>query len=188
MTPTPSLPAKIEQSSMQMVVSEEDKSNPTRAGIPGAKAGEKARVSLAHYVNWSSRIRLVSAVTLAGWKLSVNRWLGLAANLLTLLALTHTCFPRARHHTRKFYRLSYYSAASEKYALGWDDSFLVIYWIVVFTGLRAVMLDYVLTPLAQILGLEKRKEKTRFAEQAWLLIYYIGISPLGMVFATPRLA
>ncbi|KAL8926156.1 MAG: hypothetical protein Q9208_003059 [Pyrenodesmia sp. 3 TL-2023] len=113
-------------------------------------------------------------------QLVVSHQIGLAANLLTLLALTHACFPRARHHTRKFYRLSYYNAASEKYALGWDDSFLVIYWIVVFTGLRAVVLDYVLKPFAQVLGLEKRKEKTRFAEQAWLLIYYIGFWPLGM--------
>lgn len=106
---------------------------------------------------------------------------GLAVNLLTLLAMTHACFPRARHHTRKFYRLSYYNPSSGKYALGWDDSFLVIYWIIVFTGLRAGFMDHVLTPLAQMLGLEKKKEKTRFAEQTWVLTYYIFFWPLGMV-------
>ncbi|KAI4113307.1 MAG: hypothetical protein LQ345_005686 [Seirophora villosa] len=113
-------------------------------------------------------------------QLIVEHQIGLAVNLLTLLAMTHACFPRARHHTRKFYRLSYYNPSSGKYALGWDDSFLVIYWIIVFTGLRAGFMDHILTPLAQMLGLEKKKEKTRFAEQTWVLTYYIFFWPLGM--------
>lgn len=50
-----------------------------------------------------------------------------------------------------------------------------------FTGLRAVVMDYILKPLAQMVGLEKKKEKTRFAEQAWVLLYYIAFWPLGMV-------
>ncbi|KAL9028853.1 MAG: hypothetical protein Q9196_002840 [Gyalolechia fulgens] len=67
-----------------------------------------------------------------------------------------------------------------KYALGWDDSFLVAYWVVVFCGFRAVVIDYILTPLAQLVGLEKKKEKTRFAEQAWVLIYDSVFWSLGM--------
>ncbi|KAI4170542.1 MAG: hypothetical protein LQ343_004919 [Gyalolechia ehrenbergii] len=112
-------------------------------------------------------------------QLIVKHQIGLTVNLLTLLAMTHA-FPRARHYTRKFYRLSYYDQSSEKYALGWDDSFLVMYWVVVFCGLRAVVMDYVLTPLAQLVGLEKKKEKTRFAEQAWVLIYDSVFWSLGM--------
>ncbi|KAL8726951.1 MAG: hypothetical protein Q9166_006372 [cf. Caloplaca sp. 2 TL-2023] len=106
--------------------------------------------------------------------------IGLAANLLALLVMTHACFPRARHHTRKFWRLSYYNSASERYALGWDDAFLVMFWLVLFTGLRAVVMDLVLTPLAYMLGLEEKKEKTRFAEQAWVLIYDTTFWSLGM--------
>ncbi|KAL8738720.1 MAG: hypothetical protein Q9181_000542 [Wetmoreana brouardii] len=106
--------------------------------------------------------------------------IGLAVNLLTLLTLTHTCFSRARHHTRKFYRLSYYNPSSGNYGLGWDDAFLVAFWIVVFTGLRAVVMDYALAPLTQLVGLTKKKEKTRFAEQAWVLIYDSTFWSLGM--------
>ncbi|KAL8699276.1 MAG: hypothetical protein Q9201_006101 [Fulgogasparrea decipioides] len=106
--------------------------------------------------------------------------IGLAANLLTLLTMTHMCFSRARHHTRKFYRLSYYNPSSDNYGLGWDDAFLVAFWIVVFTGLRAVVMDYALAPLTQLVGLTKKKEKTRFAEQAWVLIYDSTFWSLGM--------
>ncbi len=98
--------------------------------------------------------------------------------------MTHVCFPRARHHTRKFWRLSYHSPSSQKYALGWDDSFLVAFWLVVFTGLRAVVMDYILTPLAYLLGLHNQKDKTRFAEQAWVLIYDSTFWSLGMVCIT----
>lgn len=101
--------------------------------------------------------------------------------------MTHMCFPRARHHTRKFWRLSYHNPSSQKYALGWDDSFLVAFWLVVFTCLRAVVMDYVLTPLAYLLGLKNQKDKTRFAEQAWVLIYDSTFWSLGMVCITPLL-
>ena len=103
-----------------------------------------------------------------------------------LLALTHLCFPRARQHTRKFFKLSYFNPSSGKYALGWDDLPLVFYWIVVFTGLRAAVMDYVFVPLAQIAGIEKKKEKVRFAEQAWIFVYPLGIWSLGMVYQTHR--
>ncbi|KAL8813007.1 MAG: hypothetical protein Q9200_000594 [Gallowayella weberi] len=109
--------------------------------------------------------------------------IGLAANLLALLMMTHACFPRARSHTRKFWQMSYYNPTSKKYALGWDDSFLVVFWLVLFTGLRAVVMDSVLTPLAHMLGLNDKKEKTRFAEQAWVLIYDTTFWSLGMVCA-----
>jgi hypothetical protein len=106
---------------------------------------------------------------------------GLSINLLLLLFLTHLCYPRARHHTRKFFELSYYNESRDRYALGWDDIFLVFHWIVVFTGLRAATMDYILSPLAQWAGLNKKKEKVRFAEQAWVLIYYGVFWSLGMV-------
>lgn len=107
--------------------------------------------------------------------------LGLSVNLLVLLALTHICFPRARRHTRKFFELSYYNSESGEYTAGWDDIWMVLYWIVVFTGLRAAMMDYVLTPLARRGGISNKKDLTRFAEQAWLLVYCVVIYSLGMV-------
>lgn len=65
--------------------------------------------------------------------------------------------------------------------MGQDDISMVAYWIVVLTGLRAAVMDYVLMPLAQTAGIEKQKEKVRFSEQAWIFIYYAGFFSLGMV-------
>lgn len=42
-------------------------------------------------------------------------------------------------------------------------------------------MDYVLVPIARCMGLGKRKATIRFAEQAWLLIYYSVFWTLGMV-------
>jgi acyl-CoA-dependent ceramide synthase len=110
---------------------------------------------------------------------------GLSVNLLIILALTHTCFPKARRHCRKFFELSYYNQESGEYTIGWDDACMVLYWIVLFTGLRAFFIDYVLLPLAQHAGIQKKKDLMRFAEQAWLLIYCMAFWSLGMVCNTP---
>ena len=50
-----------------------------------------------------------------------------------------------------------------------------------FTGLRAWTMEYVLAPLAKSTGISKRKDLTRFSEQAWLLVYYCFFWPLGVV-------
>ncbi|RDW66901.1 hypothetical protein BP5796_09650 [Coleophoma crateriformis] len=106
--------------------------------------------------------------------------IGLSANLLMLLSLTHLCFPKARRHTRKFVDLSYLNPESGEYCSGWNDAWMVFFWIVVFTGLRASVMDYILEPLARRGGVETRRNQTRFAEQAWLGIYYCVFWPIGM--------
>jgi acyl-CoA-dependent ceramide synthase len=102
-------------------------------------------------------------------------------NLLLLLALTHLCFPKARQQTRRFFETSYYNSESGRYASGWDDAYLVAFWIVLFTAIRASVIDFVLIPFGRRAGIEKQKDLTRFAEQGWLLVYYILFVPLGMV-------
>lgn len=113
---------------------------------------------------------------------------GLSVNLVLLHAMAHICFPRLRQTTRRFYQLSYYNPDTARYAAGWDDFYIVLYSIIALTGLRAFTLDYVLTPLAGLLGIAKRKDKVRFAEQGWVLIYYTTFWSLGMVGGTCRLA
>lgn len=110
---------------------------------------------------------------------------GLAVNLLMLLALTHMSFPRARRHTRKFFELSYFNPESGEYRAGWNDAWMVSFWIVAFTGLRAAVMDYILTPLAKKGGVKSQRDLTRFSEQAWLLTYYAVFWPLGVVRQTP---
>jgi len=111
----------------------------------------------------------------------LNLCIGLSLNLLVLLALTHICFPLARRHTRKFFKLSYYNAETDSYRAGWNDIWMVTFWIVAFTGLRATVMDYILTPLGKRCGIKTPRDETRFAEQAWLITYYMVFWPIGMV-------
>ncbi|TQS36744.1 hypothetical protein Golomagni_02797 [Golovinomyces magnicellulatus] len=115
---------------------------------------------------------------ICGW--IVEHQIGLPINLLALLSLTHLCFPRARRHSRKFFELSYYNAETGEYRAGWNDAWMVFYWIVVFTGLRAAVMDYGLVALAAKRGIKAKRDRIRFAEQAWLLLYYLVFWTLGM--------
>lgn len=89
--------------------------------------------------------------------------------------------PRARSHTGKYFTLSYYNPTSGQYGLGKDDGFLIFFCIILFTGLRAATLEYLFAPYAKSKGISKRKDITRFSEQAWLLIYYSVFWTLGLV-------
>lgn len=126
-----------------------------------------------HQIGMKRAPRLLNSILLMS--------VGLAVNLLLLLAMTHLCFPRARRQTRKFFQLSYYNHSSGKYTLGQDDIFIASYWIVVLTGLRAAVMDYALMPLAKAAGIEKKKDRVRFVEQAWIFIYGAVFFSLGMV-------
>ena len=65
--------------------------------------------------------------------------------------------------------------------MGWDDVYMVCYSIVVLTGLRAAAMDYVLVPLAQLGNVKSKKDKVRFSEQGWVLIYDTTLFALGVV-------
>ncbi|KAI0837905.1 longevity assurance proteins LAG1/LAC1 [Hypoxylon sp. FL0890] len=105
---------------------------------------------------------------------------GLSFNLITLIFLAHICLPKARPHTFKFFTLSYYNAESGKYAIGPNDYHFISFCIILFTGLRAGLMEHLLAPLARQWGISKRKEITRFSEQAWMLIYYCVFWSLGL--------
>ena len=140
------------------------------------------RATFTRSLNGLQGIRLVFLTWLpSARKRQLTGTVGLSVNLLALLALTHLCFPRARRHTRKFTQLSYFNPETNEYTIGWDDACFVFHWIVLFSGLRAAAIDYILVPFAQWGGIEKKKDLTRFAEQAWLLIYYIFFIPIGVV-------
>ena len=89
--------------------------------------------------------------------------------------------PRARSHTGKYFTLSYYNETTGNYGLGKDDGFFIFFCIILFTGLRAATLEYMFAPYAKSKGMTKRKDITRFSEQAWLLIYYSFFWSLGLV-------
>lgn len=107
--------------------------------------------------------------------------IGLCFKFFALLFLAHKFVSPARPYTVKFFSLSYFNANTGKYAAGYDDFCFITFCILLLTGLRAVTMEYALSPLAKQLGLSKKKEVTRFAEQGWMLIHYSVVWPLGMV-------
>ena len=111
----------------------------------------------------------------------IDAGIGIAVNLLLLLSLTHAAFPRARKYTQKFFDLSYYNQDTERFGAGWDDASFVVYWIVIFTGLRVAVMEYILFPFAQSRGIRRMKMQVRFAEQAWVFIYDSATCSLGVV-------
>ncbi|KAK4647063.1 Sphingosine N-acyltransferase lag1 [Podospora bellae-mahoneyi] len=118
-----------------------------------------------YFVSWSLDLKLTST--------------GLSCNLVALLFLAHS-MPRAREYTSKFFTLSYYNQNTGKYFLGGDDWYLIAFFIVVLTGLRAGIMEYVLAPFARAKGVHKKKDIVRFSEQGWLLVYYSFFWPLGV--------
>lgn len=122
---------------------------------------------------------MLYCVELVNWL--TTEILGLSVNLLLLLTLTHICFPKARRHTHKFVELSYYNPESGRYTSGWDDVWIVTFWFVLLTGLRAAVMDFVLKPMARWGGISNPKDVVRFAEQGWLLFYVPASWSIGMV-------
>lgn len=98
-----------------------------------------------------------------------------------LLVLTLVCFPTLRSSTIQYFTLSYYDAQTGLYNPGWQDLKFVSLCIIVFTALRAAAMDYALVPMAKKCGIHKKKATIRFAEQAWLVIYYATFWSLGTV-------
>ena len=92
---------------------------------------------------------------------------------------------KARPVTSKFFTIGHYNPATGRYAAGNDDYYFITFCVVLFTGLRAGCMEHILAPLAKMWGISKRKEVTRFSEQAWLLIYYSVFWPLGWVSFPP---
>ncbi|KAI0475977.1 putative longevity-assurance protein [Xylariaceae sp. FL0804] len=116
---------------------------------------------------------------------NLARWLldnqtGFSLNLITLVFLAHVFIPKARQHTLKFFTLSYYNPSTGTYAIGGDDYYFIAFCVVLFTGLRAGCMENILAPLAKHWGISKKKDVTRFSEQAWLLVYYNVFWTLGL--------
>ncbi|KAI4869821.1 longevity-assurance protein [Hypoxylon rubiginosum] len=116
---------------------------------------------------------------------SSTRWLfenqtGLSFNFLGILLLTHVFTPSAQPFTSKFITLSGYNPTTGKYGVNQGDIGFVTFCIVLFSGIRAGSMKYVLTPLARHWGVTKNKDITRFSEQGWMLMYNTVFWTLGM--------
>ena len=107
-------------------------------------------------------------------KAVVNHQLGLSLNLILFVVLSWLFFPSLREKMSAFFSLSYRvtSRGEAMYGQGSRDLYLVLSSIVLFTAIRAFMLDHVLMPLAGLCGIGRRKGRVRFAEQSYLVLYY----------------
>ncbi|KAK3629527.1 Sphingosine N-acyltransferase lag1 [Elasticomyces elasticus] len=104
----------------------------------------------------------------------VDHQLGLSVNLLLFVGFSYVLFPSLRSKMSAFFGLSYASSTqSGMYGQGTRDGYLVASFIVFFTALRAFALEYLLLPLAGWCGINKKKGKVRFAEQFYIMVYYI---------------
>ncbi|KAK4502368.1 hypothetical protein PRZ48_005793 [Zasmidium cellare] len=105
-------------------------------------------------------------------KIAMEHQLGLSLNFILLLAMSHVMFPSLRSMTSACFTLSYPTDVPGQYGQGPRDMYLVGSCIIYFMAFRAFMLDYVLMPIASYCGIGRRKGRVRFAEQAYMLIYY----------------
>ncbi|KAI2637811.1 longevity-assurance protein [Hypomontagnella submonticulosa] len=114
----------------------------------------------------------------AGW-LFENQT-NLSFNLIGVFLLTHLFAPSTRPLTSKFFFLSGYNPTTEKYAVSHGDICFVAFCVVLFSGIRAGSMKYILAPLARHWGVARSKHVTRFAEQGWMLMYNTVFWSLGM--------
>jgi len=76
--------------------------------------------------------------------------------------------------------MAYYDKETQLYANGPDDLYFVGFWIVLITGLRAAIMNYVLRPFGSMGGIRSNKSLNRFTEQGWLLLYATCFWSTGM--------
>ncbi|KAG2187211.1 hypothetical protein INT44_004883 [Umbelopsis vinacea] len=82
---------------------------------------------------------------------------------------------------RKMVQLSYETQpGSNLYDKGMDDAYLVAFWVLAFTFLRAFIMKYVFTPFAKAYGADNPAKQLRFAEQGWTFTYSSTFWSLGM--------
>jgi very-long-chain ceramide synthase len=103
--------------------------------------------------------------------------LGLVLSVVSL----DTLYPPSRAYTQKFLHLSYPTHINDTYWQGFDDLYFVLAWVVYFTALRAVLIEWVLQSLAESFG-AAQKNRLRIAEQGWLVLYYGTFWGLGIVY------
>ncbi|EFW19904.1 sphingosine N-acyltransferase lag1 [Coccidioides posadasii str. Silveira] len=109
----------------------------------------------------------------------LSNQIGISLTILTMIFAVHNLYPSLRPYTSPFLTLPHYRSTKGIYVQGWDDLYFIIGSMVAFTAIRAIAIDWILMPIAQQLGL-KLKASLRFAEQGWLLVYYIVFWSYGL--------
>ncbi|KAI1941593.1 hypothetical protein LOZ57_005578 [Ophidiomyces ophidiicola] len=120
----------------------------------------------------------------AGKDASLREWLfsnqiGISLTVLTMIFAVHNLYPSLKPYTAPLLSLPHYLPAKGTYVQGMDDVYFILSSMIAFTAVRAIAIDWVLRPIALQLGL-KSKNSLRFAEQGWLLVYYVVFWSYGL--------
>ncbi|KAJ2705328.1 Sphingosine N-acyltransferase lag1 [Coemansia sp. IMI 203386] len=67
-----------------------------------------------------------------------------------------------------------------RYYRGYLDIYYVLHYVLVFTLVRATIMQHVLMPFIHWYGVRSTRKITRFAEQGWLTIFYIVSNSAGL--------
>ncbi|KAH1493835.1 hypothetical protein LV164_007566 [Aspergillus fumigatus] len=105
--------------------------------------------------------------------------IGVSLTILGTLLAAHNLYPTLRPYTAPFFELSYYQPSEGVYVQGFDDVYFVVSSAITFTAVRAIAIEWIFRPAARYAGL-KRKASNRFAEQAWMWMYYAFFWTFGM--------
>lgn len=103
--------------------------------------------------------------------------------LYTLDLIGSKYAPRLHKYAHRFLHLQYVTDRDDGgpyYDIGINDTYHVVYWVVLLTFLRAVLMQYLFDPIAKnLFAVQSRKGRVRFAEQSWSLAYYCFSFSLG---------
>ncbi|GAA5822695.1 hypothetical protein JCM11251_004346 [Rhodosporidiobolus azoricus] len=61
-----------------------------------------------------------------------------------------------------------------------SDAYFIGFWVVGFLFAREALMRWVFEPLARFCGVKSRRLVVRFAEQAWLIVYYVVSFSVGI--------
>lgn len=93
--------------------------------------------------------------------------------LLLLLAFHLYPNPVIHSYTSKFVILQNRYPHGQFYDIHIDDTYYVIFWVILLTFLRTFLMEWVFNPFAKhVCKIESRFGRTRFAEQSWSFVYY----------------
>ena len=67
------------------------------------------------------------------------------------------------------------------YDIGSYDAYYVVYWVVLLTFMRAVLMQHMFDRIAKhVFAIRSRKARVRFSEQSWSAVYYLASFALGL--------
>ena len=104
---------------------------------------------------------------------------GLPLTVLSALGTIHLLIDQP--YTAKFFSLSYFNPSTQLYNKGPGDWSFVTTWVLIFTLLRASLMEFIFYPFFyRFAPSPAPRSATRFAEQAWSMSYYTISFAVGL--------